>query len=65
MNDTAKLTILYDRLAEEQRKLVEQAASQGALPTTGGMRHIADLESALAAVETMIADSTPPAAGKG
>ena len=64
MTDTAKLIVLYDRMTEEQRRMVDDAASRGVLPTTGMMRRMADLESALAAVDTTIQELTPTAGRK-
>ena len=54
MTDADKLTTLYQRLAAEQKRLVEVAAGQQVIPTESMLRRIGDLESALTAVSTQI-----------
>lgn len=57
MDSAEKLTTLYDRLVNEQQRLVDAAVEQQVMPTNGMLRYIADLESALTAVSTMIKDA--------
>ncbi|MCX5495309.1 hypothetical protein OSH11_11370 [Kaistia dalseonensis] len=53
-----KLAALRVRLIEAQRKLVDQAAQSGTLPTDSALRKISDLENAIMAVEHMMEEAT-------
>ena len=54
-----KLSVLRERLVEEQQKLITQAANSGVLPTDGAIRKISDIENAIMAVEHMIEELAP------
>lgn len=54
MDSAEKLTALYDRLVNEQKRLVDAAAEQQVVPTESMLRHIGDLESTLTAVSALI-----------
>ena len=47
------LNTLLDRLKSRQRDLIMQAVEQDMLPPDGVLRHIAELENAIAAVEAV------------
>ena len=47
------LNTLLDRLKSRQRDIIMQAAKQDMLPPDGVLRHIAELENAIAAVEAV------------
>ena len=57
MSDLSKLNALYQRLVAEQHRLVTAAAGQQVMPTESMLRQIADIESTLTAVATMIEDA--------
>lgn len=56
MTDTTKLETLHNLLADAQRKLILDAAESDALPASGTITRIADLEHALVAVDNAIDD---------
>ena len=58
MTDYTKIEALCRRLISERRKLVETAAPSGALPPDKLLAYLADLDSAVVAVEAVLADRT-------
>jgi hypothetical protein len=52
----SRLRDLSDRLKAAQKLLIENAADTGQLPPENVIRRISDLENAIVAVETLIAE---------
>ena len=62
MTDYAKVEALHRRLLGERKSNVEAMAESGALPPTGRMAYLADLDATISAVEVMLQERTGLAA---
>ena len=58
MTTRGKIEALYRRLMDERRKVVETAAESCVLPPAKLIAYLADLDSAIVAVESVLEDRT-------
>ena len=54
-----EIEALYRRLKQERRKIVEACAETGLVPPSSLLAHLADIDRALVAIETIL-DEQPP-----
>ena len=50
---------LYRRLKQERRRIVESCVETGLVPPSGLLAHLADIDRAMVAIETVL-DEQPP-----